>query len=677
MKRSSDRGRGGRRWVSRPVVEGLESRQLLALLFTESFAADATQFLNGPDGNLWFTENAHPSNVGVGPRFTSGAIGVINPTTGVLNSFPLSGSSNPNYDYAGGITVGPDGNLWFTALLGPSGGYIGVINPATAAIGYFPLPAAGGAASAITTGSDGNLWFTLNSTGKIGSINPTTHVVNEYPLNNANTGAGSIVNGPDGNLWFTETLNAIGKFSPTTHVETDYAIPTANARPASIIRGPDGDLWFAEEGAPNLGSIAPATGAIVEHPIPHTPIQLTQGPDGNLYYSTDVNIQTGIGMFDPSTGATSYTRSNDSAEEFYTVSSAIATGPDGNLYLETYQGIAKAVIISANQAAIQSNVNFDNSGQGTFSGGPVSGATVYIDLKGDGKLDPGDPTAVTDGNGNYTFLGLAPGTYTLRLVTYPGQKVTGPGGSSRVVTLTGGNVASPATFGLFSPSPILPLAQNPAPFGTHNPDVSTAEVNGLYHIILGRAPDATGGAAGVAYLKDGGSVQVLATILLDSQEYETGVVASYYKNFLNRTGSSVEINAWVAAMRGGLSEEQLETKFMLSTEYAALHPTATDFVQSLYGNILGRAGSAAEVASWVSVLPPGAGEEGAISAFQQSTEAVDRAISGLYWSILDGANDGQVAARVASLQSGGTLASAAIAIASSNQFVGLANATVG
>jgi streptogramin lyase len=683
MTRSSDRIRSGRRRTSRPVVEGLESRRLLAIVFTETFsnAGPATQFVDGPDGNLWYTENTPVSQGGLGP-FIEGAVGSLNPTTGAVKTFPLTGSTINNDDTAGGITLGPDGNLWFTATLAGAGSNIGVINPTTGAITYFPLPSTGGGANAITAGSDGNLWFTLSSTGKIGSINPTTHAINEYPLNNAGTGPGSIVNGPDGNLWFTESLNAIGTFNPTTHQETDYAIPTANSNPTSIIRGPNGDLWFAEDGASKIASIAPATGAIVEYPIPEAPVQITAGPDGNIYFSSNastpgvVGLQTGIGTLDPSTGATSYKWSGDDAEVFYRISPSIATGPDGNLYVSNYNGIAKALIIAPNQAAIQSVVYSDPSGQGTFTGGPLAGATVYIDLKGDGTLDPGDPSAVTNPNGYYTFLGLAPGTYTLRVVTYPGQTVTGPGGSSRIVTLTGGSLGGPATFGILAPSPTLPLAMNPAPFGTNNPDVSTAEVNGLYQIILNRAPDPPGGAAAVAYLKNGGSLQQLAADLINSPEYETGVVASYYENFLGRAGSTAEVNAWVAVMQGGMSEEKVESLFMLSTEYASLHPTQTDFVQSLYGNILGRAGSSPEVAAWVSLLTSSATESQVITGFLESSEAASRGLNGLYWSILDGITDSAAATHIASLQSGGTLANVAIAIASSGSFVTLANATV-
>ena len=37
-----------------------------------------------------------------------------------------------------------------------------------------------------------------------------------------------------------------------------------------------------------------------------------------------------------------------------------------------------------------------------------------------GRLAPGDPTATTDANGNYTFTGLLPGSYTVGEVRQPG-----------------------------------------------------------------------------------------------------------------------------------------------------------------------------------------------------------------------------------------------------------------
>jgi hypothetical protein len=60
----------------------------------------------------------------------------------------------------------------------------------------------------------------------------------------------------------------------------------------------------------------------------------------------------------------------------------------------------------------------DRNGDGTQDAGdpPLSGRTAYVDLNGNGTLDPGEPTATSDATGDYTFAGMTPGTYTVRVV---------------------------------------------------------------------------------------------------------------------------------------------------------------------------------------------------------------------------------------------------------------------
>ncbi len=45
-----------------------------------------------------------------------------------------------------------------------------------------------------------------------------------------------------------------------------------------------------------------------------------------------------------------------------------------------------------------------------------SGRTVFIDLNGNGIYDPGEPIAITDENGMFTFANLLPGTYTIHVL---------------------------------------------------------------------------------------------------------------------------------------------------------------------------------------------------------------------------------------------------------------------
>ena len=133
--------------------------------------------------------------------------------------------------YPIGITQGPDGNLWYTELLGNK---IASINPTTHAVTESaPIPTAGSQPTEITVGPDGNLWFTEYVGNKIGKINPTTMAITESAtLPGANPSPNGITAGPDGNLWFTEYANdAIGMINPTTMAVTVFTIPTANAQP--------------------------------------------------------------------------------------------------------------------------------------------------------------------------------------------------------------------------------------------------------------------------------------------------------------------------------------------------------------------------------------------------------------------------------------------------------------
>jgi hypothetical protein len=84
-------------------------------------------------------------------------VGQITPA-GVIREFTV-----PTFLY-GDLTVGPDGNLWITPMLGPdAAGFITRITPG-GVITEFTIPATGGYPHTIATGPDGALWFTEGRT---------------------------------------------------------------------------------------------------------------------------------------------------------------------------------------------------------------------------------------------------------------------------------------------------------------------------------------------------------------------------------------------------------------------------------------------------------------------------------------------------------------------------------
>jgi streptogramin lyase len=418
--------------------------------------------VTAPDGNIWFTANANQS--GGTSQIPIGSIGEISPATGSITLFPL-----PFMIGAGGITLGPDGNIWFT-----EGTQIANINPTTHAITAYPVPNYVGN---LVTGPDGNLWLTEDTVGKIAQFNVMTHAVSEFPLAKSSSEPYGITAGPDGKIWFTEAGDSqVGIINPTTKAISEFPTPTSMSDPISIVSGSDGNLWFTESNAGQIGTINPTTHAISEYtsglPSGGEPQQIVSGPDGNLYYPTFVPTTSGnahgIGVINPTTHATADylgpgTLATNKAPQ------GITFGPAGDIWVAGFFEIDQAVIVPTDEASIQSLVQSDSIGNGNLSA-PLPGMTVYLDLKGDGKLDPGDPTAVATSNGYYTFTGLDPGTYTVRVLTYPGQQLTGTAGASRSVTLIADEVASPAAFGVFSQSSLLPLPLNANPFGSENPE---------------------------------------------------------------------------------------------------------------------------------------------------------------------------------------------------------------
>jgi CSLREA domain-containing protein len=328
----------------------------------------------GPDGNLWFTDQAN------------NAIGEFNPVTHVVNEFTLlTPSGLPK-----GITVGPDCELWFVDAANNN---IGEIDPTTHVISEFPIPTSYSFPEAIAPGPDGNLWFTESEGNQIGEINPTTHTISELALPTLNNGPNGITTGPDGNLWFTESfVNQIAEINPATHVISEFSIPTPSSFPGPITTGPDGNLWFTENNSASpdkIGEINPTTHAISEFAIPTPsrasfttgPDGITTGPDGNLWFTEYTGSQ--IGAINPTTHA---------IREFAipTASSfpvGITTGPDGNLWFAERGGrqIAEAVLTSAisassgNDQSVPVGTPFGTLLEAQVTdvyGGPISGATV-------------------------------------------------------------------------------------------------------------------------------------------------------------------------------------------------------------------------------------------------------------------------------------------------------------
>jgi len=201
-----------------------------------------------------------------------------------VNQYPIS----PTPSTPGAITLGSDGNVWFTDSQNNA---IGRIIPGAGVVTEYTIPTPNSGVSDIALGSDGNLWFTEGTANKIGMINPSSpSTILEYSAPTAASGPSGIAAGSDGDLWFTETNSGqIGQFAPSDPAAiTETPIPgCTDCEPVDIAAGPDKNLWFSEAVANKIGRIKPATDKISQFkagPKFGRPAFITAGSDGSLWY---------------------------------------------------------------------------------------------------------------------------------------------------------------------------------------------------------------------------------------------------------------------------------------------------------------------------------------------------------------------------------------------------------
>jgi streptogramin lyase len=217
-------------------------------------------------------------------------------TSGSFTLFPLT-SGSPCLPE--GITVGPNGNLWFTENFSNAIGEITTSGQEK----VFPLSTANGypGPTGITTGPDGNLWFTESGTSQIARITPSGQVT-QYPTPTPGSDPTAITSA-DCYIWFTESANSannIGRLDPATGQITEYPIPTGDSHALGIAPRPNGTIWFTENTlfANHVGELDPATGRIVEFSLPiggdPQPLGITEGPDGNMWFTLQNGSAVGV-----------------------------------------------------------------------------------------------------------------------------------------------------------------------------------------------------------------------------------------------------------------------------------------------------------------------------------------------------------------------------------------------
>jgi hypothetical protein len=132
-------------------------------------------------------------------------------------------------------------------------------------------------------------------------------------------------------------------------------------------------------------------------------------------------------------------------------------------------------------------------------------------------------------------------------------------------------------------------------------------IDELYLDVLSSEGDLAGIATLSDLLKGGSSREDVALVFLQSVEYRTLLVQSWYQRFLHRSPTAEEL-AKLVGMLVGATDEEVEAAILGSDEYYNSRGGGTNagFVEALYQDILGRAPTDAEAHQWDVAIGAGA-----------------------------------------------------------------------
>jgi virginiamycin B lyase len=219
----------------------------------------------GPDHNLWVPSIGNP-NPGIVARVTP---------TGTETDFTVA---SPNTAF-GNIITGPDGALWYAVCSSDrSSGGVGTITTSGSAK-FYP----GECEFTVASGSDGNIWFGNGAT--ISNMTTQGVLIGQHSIGDDSMSI--MVTGSDHALYFC--ADKTGFISELIRVAMDGTVTHVGGDPrddtlVSLTNGPDGDLWISTDSGKHLITFDPATqsygSTIINSPAFGN---LVLGQDGNFW----------------------------------------------------------------------------------------------------------------------------------------------------------------------------------------------------------------------------------------------------------------------------------------------------------------------------------------------------------------------------------------------------------
>ena len=205
----------------------------------------------GPDGTVWYTAMPY-------------GIGRIDPKTGEMQEFKAPDPTEAARNTPHTIIVARDGGVWFTELGHSS---ITRFDPATRQFRRYQIETRSGPYG-ILEREDNVFWFILSGGSKVGYLDANTGKIRTYPTPTASASPQRFRFDSAGRLWFGEyRAGKIGMFDPKTEKFAEYDLPKGGSAYCLHI-DQDGKVWVASTYRESLIRFDPATQAMVEYPLP-------------------------------------------------------------------------------------------------------------------------------------------------------------------------------------------------------------------------------------------------------------------------------------------------------------------------------------------------------------------------------------------------------------------------
>ena len=224
----------------------------------------------GPDGRLWYTANVAPEPTSAGAG--DGRAGAVTPAGPTVQTSSLS-----NEIFSGVDIAADDTHLWYVDKF--YGSVVRVTTGGVRTVFDEPNPQRLSRPEGIAIGPDDNVWVASDSDA---AVQPAA---NDTPAVISRLDPGST---PELSTWTHFSTGPIGGPS-YCHVARD------------ITAGPDGNLWATCQLNNRILRITPS-GVITTYPLPEgtsSPLRIAAGHDGRLWFTTRSNQ---IGAIDPTTG---------------------------------------------------------------------------------------------------------------------------------------------------------------------------------------------------------------------------------------------------------------------------------------------------------------------------------------------------------------------------------------